>query len=582
MPDDLDAIRARIDILELVGERVKLSRVGKYWKGLCPFHTEKTPSFHVYPDKQRFHCFGCQASGDIFEWTKRIENVEFRGALDILAARAGVELTNTRGASADTKERAIAAVESAARFFADCLNREKPPFEYLLSRGLDESVIKDWEIGFAPDDEESLISHLKKAGVKLADAAVAEVISGNDRSGYRPFFRGRIMFPIRDERGKHVGFSGRAFGATSGGKYINSRESILFNKSQTMYGLDRAKARLLETRQVVLVEGQLDAIACHRAGITNAVAPLGTAFNERHITVLKRWCDKAILLYDSDEAGRKAAERVSILLDTAGIACRIARLMPGEDPDSLLQKNGAPSLLEAAKTAVTPLRFAIEGIKSRFSAAPGIEDQEFWQAIRTVLRSARDKTEADRIVTELASLHPKGQLSATVAALRASLTQPKTEVPNKSKSNQRPRFIETNDSLPFAQERHVLLAALQPELRGFVWARLADPIFATPKARQIADVFLTIGPNPPTVSYDELLDSLPDEHQAWLLVYESNEKMDKPIYGSPSPIVMDETTILAALARLDMEHERRSQKAAIEIENSDEALAEYFRRLGST
>lgn len=571
MPDDLDAIRARIDILELVGERVKLSRVGKYWKGLCPFHTEKTPSFHVYPDKQRFHCFGCQASGDVFEWTKRIENTDFRSALDILAARAGIELSNVRGAPTDVKERAIAAVETTSRFFSDCLKKESSALDYLLSRGIDEETIKTWEIGYAPDDDESLIAHLKKSGIKLTDAAAAEVISGTERSGYRPFFRGRIMFPICDERGKHIGFSGRAFGNTGGGKYINSRESILFNKSQTLYGLDKAKKRLLETRQVVLVEGQLDAIACHRAGITNAVAPLGTAFNERHVSVLKRWCDKAILFYDSDEAGQKAVERVSALLENAGIACRIARLEPGEDPDSLLQKRGPNSLLETAKGAVTPLRFVVEGIKARFKAAPGIEDQEFWKVIRSVLSSAKDKTEADRIVTELATLHPKGQLSSTVAALREDIGRGRPDSP-KAKRTPRPRLLEQDETLPSAHECEVLRAALHHEWRSLVWARLHDPdLFPSSTAANLAIELTSLSSEPPPWDPGETLEKLSTSSRNYAIGIQQASLLEPT-----------EQTILDAMRRLDDGRETRASRRRIETEDTDEALAEYFRRLGQS
>ncbi len=571
MPDNLDAIRARIDILDLVQERVKLSRVGKYWKGLCPFHTEKTPSFHVYPEKQRFHCFGCQATGDIFEWTKRIENLEFKGALELLAARAGVELAQSQSVPKDVKDRALAAVEVSAKFFEECLRENQPVLDYLRERGMEQGEIQDWRIGYAPEDSESFVAYLKKNSIKLADAATSQLLVGDEKSGYRPFFTGRLMFPICDERGAAIAFSGRAFGTTPGGKYVNSKESILFAKSQTFYALHKAKKALLETKQATLVEGQFDAIACHKAGIKNAIAPLGTAFSERHAQVLKRWCDKVVLFFDSDVAGIKAAERTAIILENEKLQCRIVRTPTGMDPDTLLQSQGIPSLHEAVKQAVTPLRFAVDRLRTDLNLVPGKENPEFWMRVRALLQSARDRTEADRIITELASLHPRGQLDSTVAVLRADIAA-KKPIGRTSKKIEQPRQVEIISGFPSAFECEVLRAALLHDWRSLVWARLADEdLFPTSNASGLAKELGGLSADPPDWDPGETLEKLSEESRKVAIEVLQWSLLDPT-----------EQTILDALKRLDDGREKRAGKKRLEVENSDEALAEYFRQLGKS
>ena len=264
MPDERDLIRSRIDLVELVGERVKLSRSGKKWKGLCPFHAEKTPSFYVDSELQLFHCFGCKKGGDVFAWVMETEAVDFRAAIEGLAQRTGVELPK-HGGKPDDSKRKVEIMEEAALFFRDAFRKDAGAQSYAASRGLDEATCDAWQIGFAPASEFALATFLKNKGFLLKECGELGLLTETG-SGFMDFFRNRLMFPIRDEQGKLVGFSGRSMDGTDP-KYINSRESSLFNKGATLFGLHQARPMLRADRRVVLVEGQMDVIACQRAGV---------------------------------------------------------------------------------------------------------------------------------------------------------------------------------------------------------------------------------------------------------------------------------------------------------------------------
>src|SRR5687768_3527691 len=283
MPDERALIRTRIDLVELVGERVKLSRSGKKWKGLCPFHAEKTPSFYVDSDLQLFHCFGCKKGGDVFAWVMETDAVDFRTALEGLAQRTGVELSRQAGKPDDSK-RKLEIMEEAGLFFRDAFRKDTASQSYAHKRGLTDEVCDAWQIGYAPASEYALATFLKTKGFMLKECAELGLLTETG-SGFMDFFRNRLMFPIRDEQGKLVGFSGRSMDGTEP-KYINSRESSLFSKGATLFGLHQARPLLRESRRAVLVEGQMDAIACQRAGVP-ACAPLGTALTETQAQKLK-------------------------------------------------------------------------------------------------------------------------------------------------------------------------------------------------------------------------------------------------------------------------------------------------------
>ncbi|MCH8980224.1 MAG: DNA primase, partial [Armatimonadetes bacterium] len=276
MADERELVRSRIDILDLVGQRVRLKRSGKNWTGLCPFHEDRNPSFSVSPDIGRYKCWSCDASGDVFTWVMETQGVEFREALEILAKQAGVELTRGSRQDHTRRRRMTDAMAVALDFFRDQLQVSQRAREYCKGRGLDDDTLARWDIGYAPDLGEALAAELKKKGCKLSECRELFLVDGNEQIGYGDRFRGRVIFPIRDDQGNLIAFGGRIIG-DGRPKYINSSDTPLFSKSRTLYGMHRARDTVRKLRRAVVVEGYLDVIACHRAGVTNAVATLGTS-----------------------------------------------------------------------------------------------------------------------------------------------------------------------------------------------------------------------------------------------------------------------------------------------------------------
>jgi DNA primase len=405
-----DEIRARVDIVELVGQRVALKRAGKDWKGLCPFHDDKNPSFQVSPTLGRYRCWSCGESGDAFTWVMKTQNVEFVEALKILAAHTGVELPkDSRRVEPSKRAAQDSAMIEALDFFKSQLARNSEAKEYCERRGLDDSIRQMWELGYAPSEGSALATQLRKKGHALAECRSLFLVDQDSSGGYFDRFRGRLMFPIRDERGDLVAFGGRILG-DGHPKYVNSGDTPLFHKSRVLYGMYRAKDVIAKERKAVLVEGYLDVIACHQAGVVNAVASLGTALTEDHAKILKRWCDGVVVLYDSDAAGQKAAERAIEVLEPAGLKVRIVLLPSGEDPDTLLRRDGPGALKRAVEGLLTPTEYRLELLKKRV----GVAQEDFWtEAVRVIAGSPTDR-EMELLIMRLAPLHP--QLKDQIAA----------------------------------------------------------------------------------------------------------------------------------------------------------------------
>ncbi len=552
MHDDVELVRARVDIFDLVGERVQLKRSGSSWRGLCPFHMEKTPSFYVNPQRGRYTCFGCQATGDIFDWVMRTENLDFRGALEMLAQRAGVTLSKRSGPEADEAERAVQALEVAARFFRSELNLNASALDYVHSRGLDEATIEEWEIGFAPENPEALPSHIRGEGLRLEDAMAAGLLSGSPMEGYRPFFRGRVMFPIRNDKGRVVAFGGRAMGDDQP-KYVNSRDSIVFNKSLTLYGLHRAKKSLMESRSILITEGYLDVIACHKAGVQGAVAPLGTAMNERHAELIKRWATQATLLYDSDRAGRTAARKASSILAAAGVSSRVAVLPLGSDPDSLFATSGGAALREVVGNAVSPLRFEVLALEQEL----GLGD-DYWREARAVLAQATNYLERDQIIAELAARHPTARFG-----LQQAVESFRREVEALSPRGRRraaPRVGQDEEvALPSAPERMILRAALRDEHRASVWSLLSEEgLVVSPPGRALAAEILDCAAADRELDGGELLALLSEASRAAMARLES-----------PSEGPVTEVAIHDSIKKLTGQRDLRANRAAFESGKED-------------
>jgi DNA primase len=412
-----EEIRRRIDIVELISAYSPLKKTGGRYKGLCPFHQEKTPSFTVDPVLGRWHCFGgCSEGGDIFKFLMKAEGLTFPEAVEKLAARAGVTLTR-RGMDKETsarlsneKDRLYNANAMAARFFADCLRRDAGPREYCQRRKLTHETLEAFQIGWAPEDWSQLAGFLQRNGVRADDAEKAGLIFPSRRGdGYTDKFRARLMFPILDAQERIVAFGGRLIESIEGApKYLNSPETPIFSKSAILYALNRARKAIQTEDRVLVVEGYMDAVACHQAGIENVVATLGTSLTERHVEVLRRYTKTVTLCFDADAAGERAALRSADLFRAAGpeFTLKVLVLPPGDDPDSMLSRGDAPAFRRAFDSALTVPEFQLQAMIPRFELKEESGRIEYLRAAIPILAGIPSSLERDRLIRKLAPNHP--------------------------------------------------------------------------------------------------------------------------------------------------------------------------------
>ncbi len=338
MSSSVEQIKDRLSIAEVVGAYIKLEKAGSNLKAKCPFHNEKTPSFFVSPSRGSYYCFGCNAKGDIFSFVEAFEGVDFLGALKILASKAGIALERENFKAKSERDRLFQAMDTAAFFFEGELWKSPQALNYLKKRGLLEKTIKEWRLGFAPNEWRSLFDFMSRKGFsekELMKAGLAKESAGR----FYDAFRGRIMFPIEDVSGRIIAFSGRIlpeYDDKKSGKYINSPETELFNKSSVLYGMSRAKASIRSRDYAILVEGQMDLLMCHQAGFLNTAASSGTAMTPRHIDLLKRFSDNIIMSFDADKAGFKASERAFKLALQNGMSVKAVEIEGGKDPADLI------------------------------------------------------------------------------------------------------------------------------------------------------------------------------------------------------------------------------------------------------
>jgi DNA primase len=341
----IDEIKSKLSITDVLSDYMQLKKAGTNFKAVCPFHSEKTPSFMVSPSKQIWHCFGCGLGGDIFEFIKQMENVEFAEALRILADRAGVVLKKPTVAQIQIGEKKDILYEinlQAAKYFAKVLwesNAGAEALAYLRNRGLTDPTIKNWMLGYAPDDFHYLENFLAKNFDKK-DIELAGLIIKSDKGGYFDRFHDRVMFPIVNLHGQAVGFTGRLLhDKPDTGKYVNSPETPIYNKSQVIYGLFQGKNSIRKQDRAVVVEGNMDVITCHQAGFTQTVATSGTALTDQQLTILKRLTNNLIFAFDSDAAGSVATKRALELALNQGFNVKIADLGQAKDPDELIKRS---------------------------------------------------------------------------------------------------------------------------------------------------------------------------------------------------------------------------------------------------
>lgn len=381
----IEEVRSRNDIVDVISGYVKLQRKGSSYFGLCPFHNEKSPSFSVSPSKQMYYCFGCGAGGNVFTFLMEYENFTFPEALKMLADRAGIDLPEVEYSEEARKQRDLKSAvlevnKMAAKYFYYQLRSAQGAraMEYLKNRALSEETMRRFGLGYAGAYSDALYRYLKKQGVSDELMKESGLMNVSERQGMYDKFWNRVMFPIMDVNGKVIGFGGRVMGDAKP-KYLNSPETIIFDKSRNLYGLNIA--RTARKKYMLVCEGYMDVISMHQAGFTNAVASLGTALTSQHASLLKRYTDEVILTYDSDEAGIKAALRAIPLLKTAGIATKVLHMEPYKDPDEFVKVLGTEAFQERIDQAENSFLFEVSILQRSYDMKDPDSKTRFFQEV---------------------------------------------------------------------------------------------------------------------------------------------------------------------------------------------------------
>jgi DNA primase len=429
-------VLAATDIVELIGQSVALKRRGKDFVGLCPFHQEKTPSFHVSPTKQYFMCFGCKASGSVFDFVMKRDHLEFLDAMKFLAERAGIEMPRYGVSKEKTGERQLLfdAHSAACSVYEKLLTTEMgaPARQYLQKRGFTPEFIQKFQVGFAPESWDTLLrSELLRKFPPTLLATAGLLKPRNTGTGYYDTFRNRIIFPIRDGESRVIAFGGRVMpGSEDPAKYLNSPETPLFSKSRSVFGLDLARQKIVESRTVAVVEGYTDVMMAHQFGCSNVVSILGTAMTEQHINLLKRFADRIVLLFDADIAGDTAVDRAVSLFLAHPIDIQIASIPEDLDPDEFLIKHGPEAFNKLLADATDALSYKWKQLNARFRQNPNdlTGQQKAVDEYLTTLAAARSNGPIDalRWGAILARVSKLTDIPAEQLNLRFKIKRPRT------------------------------------------------------------------------------------------------------------------------------------------------------------
>ncbi len=404
LPDaTIEEIRDRVDIVEVVGRFVSLKRAGRNYKGLCPFHQEKTPSFNVNPDRQIFHCFGCDAGGNVFTFLTRHENLTFPEAVRTLARECGVAIPESERGEPGLSEQLHRALGAAQGYFRSSLAAAAgaPARAYLAQRGIDAEAAERAGVGFVPDRWDGLVRALAGDGIASEIGERAGLLAARESGGHYDRLRGRVTFPIRDARGRVIAFGGRALRPDQEPKYLNTPESPVFRKREAFFGFPHALEAMRRQEQAVVVEGYFDVLALWRAGIDQAIATCGTALTPEHAQGLRRRTPQVVLVFDGDEAGQRAIDRALEVLLPHELRVRAAVLPPRDDPDTLLAREGASALAEIVGAAPPALDAVIERAVAGGCRSPW-EKADAVAAVAPLLALIRDPVERGAFVQQLA------------------------------------------------------------------------------------------------------------------------------------------------------------------------------------
>lgn len=516
--EDIETLRERADALAIIGDHTELKRAGRAFKGLCPFHTEKTPSFNVMPGEGRFYCFGCGAGGDLFDFVQRVEGIGFVEAVESLARRTGMELryeqlSARQRRAIGRKAQMLEVTGAATTWFQRQLMTDEGAIarEYLKSRGFGREDAERFGVGYAPNSWDALTRHLtEQEGFDRQDVLAVRLAKPNNRGGLRDAFKGRLVFPILDKRGDPIGFGGRVlpgldYGDFTPPKYLNSEEYELYQKTKVLYGLHEARSAINAAAEVLVCEGYTDVMALHQAGISNAVATCGTAVGPDHFRTLARFANRIVLAFDGDEAGRKAARKAfeaarEVDAEAGGanpFTVRVLVLPDGADPADLVRTEGVDTVRSAVADAPDVVRFLLRGEIARVDRA---DEEERIAALRACVELLELEGDPERrrmwARTEVAAgLGYSLEHVAATAERMGVRFDTHLGIARTATTTQRARVAPASISRArAARERAVLRVALQqPELLPEEWYDLVSDDFSHERARAVMDALAAAG-----------------------------------------------------------------------------------------
>lgn len=582
MPNDLfiQQLKQYSDIERIISGYVPLSRRGRNLSGLCPFHSEKTPSFFVYPQTQSFYCFGCGAGGDVITFIRRIENLEYMEAVRFLAEKCGLTVPDSQQEDerAVQRRRILEINRETARFFHAQLMSEqgKQAYDYLTRRGRDRKTIRHFGLGYAPEGWRVLSDYLKTKGFTEEEMVAANVAVNSKRGSVYDRFRNRVMFPIIDLRGNVVGFGGRALD-DQGAKYLNTSDTPVFKKSRNLFAMNFAKTS--KQPGLILAEGYMDVIAIHQAGFDNAIATLGTALTDEQARLISQYTDKVILAYDSDGPGQAATKRAINIFDEVGVKVSVLSMTGAKDPDEFIQKYGRERFAMLLDGSSNALEFELSKIRSRFDISTADGKVNFLKEACKLFAGIRNPVEREVYLTQVAN-----ELEIAPQAIHAQIKSLDKQALSRDRSRQRRdtdlyigRMAAAKDdiqrkvNLRYAMAEEGILYCLMknPDFWKIVSARISEQDFVTDVNREI---YRSMG--------QILEEGKPPEMMELSAVLSPSQmgRVSAILAGAPSQRCDEEG--LNDYLRILLEH--KNEKTEQEVaQMDDDALEEYVKHLAA-
>ena len=576
----IQQLKQSCDMERIVSGYLPLKKKGRYLVGLCPFHSEKSPSFYVYPQNQSFYCFGCGAGGDVITFIRRIENLEYMEAVKLLADRCGLELpmdSDQSDARSMLKKRVLEINRESARFFHSCLMSEqgRQAYEYLISRGRDRKTIRHFGLGYAPAGWDGLLNHLRAKGFSDNDMLEANVVT-KGKYGPHDRFSNRVIFPIIDLRGNVVAFGGRALD-DKGAKYLNSSDTPVFKKSKTLFALNFAKTS--KRPGLILSEGYMDVIAIHQAGFDNAVATLGTALTEEQARLISQYAERVVLAYDSDGPGQAATKRAMNIFDEVGVKVSVLSMTGAKDPDEFIKKYGTERFAMLLDNSRNPVEFELSKLRTTYDTAQADGKVGYLKEACKLFAGIRNPVEREVYITQTAN-----ELAISPQAIKAQIENLDKRESYRQRKQQRAdtniyigRMAAAKDDLQrrtnlryaMAEEGVLFCLMKNPDSYPQVSSRVSEQDFVTDINRQL---------------YLALSQRLDQGQTVEMIVLSS--QLSPELMGRISAIMAtapsqrcDEQTLGDYIARLIEHRSVKTEREVAQMDDND--LGEYVKQLAA-